>query len=57
MTFMRTSRVPWNFGGGRAHLVIVHDGSDFRFGALALKGCAECRQVQVAVDAAELLAA
>ncbi|MDT5318996.1 MAG: hypothetical protein QOD88_1518 [Mycobacterium sp.] len=40
---------------GCAHFVIVHAGSD-RFGSLALESCSECRQVQVTVDAAELLA-
>jgi hypothetical protein len=54
------SRVPWNFGGGPLSSgdvseVILHDGSD-SFGDLALERDAERWQVQVAVDAAELLA-
>jgi hypothetical protein len=40
---------------GCAHLIIVHDGYD-RFGSLALESYSQCRQVQVTVDAAELLA-
>ncbi len=40
---------------GDVHEVIVHDGSDI-LGDLALQGGAQRGQVQVAVDAAELLA-
>jgi len=36
-------------------LVIAHDGSD-RFGGFAFEFGAECRQVYMTVDAAELLA-
>jgi hypothetical protein len=57
---VRMSRVPWNFGdgptvSGDVHEVILHEGSD-SFGGLALERGAQCGQVQMTVEAAELLA-
>jgi len=53
------SLVPWNLGSGplivRPLQVIMAGGSD-SFGDLAFEGRAQAREVQVAVDATELLA-
>ncbi len=57
----RMSRVPWNFGGGHEPqaaltLLICRIGSDSLARRHAVEGGPQSGQVQVAVDAAELLA-